>query len=113
MTIYLEEFLKTASTDQKKLLLDLQDMAEREQKLTEKIDNIVRSVDTGIYSNNTSITLCEDIDDIAAISAGPREELKIVRSQMANLLKKAVDELGMGDVGIIQRQYKNYVKNTT
>ncbi len=37
-------------------------------------------------------------------------ELKYVRDKIVILLKKAVSELGMKDVGIIQRQYKNYVK---
>lgn len=111
MTIDLEEFLETASADQKKLLLDLQDLAEKERELSEKINKIFKSVNVGVYSNNAGITLCEDIDDIAAISAGPREELRIIKNQIAYLLKKAVEELEMGDVGIIQRQYKNYVRN--
>ena len=38
-----------------------------------------------------------------------KRELVQVRKKIAELLKKAVNDLNMGDVGIIQRQYKNYV----
>lgn len=110
MTMGIEEFLKIASVDQKKLLFDLHDLAEKERKLDEKISRIYSSINTGIYSNGAGITVCEDEDDVIIISAVPREELEQVRTHIAKLLKKAVGELKMEDVGMIQRQYKNYVK---
>lgn len=110
MVIGIEEFLKVASTEQKQLLSDLADLAEKEQGLSEKINKIYSSIDKGIYSNGEGITLCENADDANVISIGTKLELKDVRDQIARLLKKAVDELKMEDVGIIQRQYKNYVR---
>ena len=109
MAIGVEEFLKTANDEQISLLFELADLAEKEKELAEKINKIYSSVNKGIYSDGKGITLCEDEDDANVISLGSRLELKDVRYEIAGLLKKAVNDLGMGDVGIIQRQYKNYV----
>lgn len=110
MVIGIEEFLKTASAEQEQLLSDLADLSEKEQGLSEKINKVYSSIDKGIYSDGEGITLCEDSDDANVISLETKLELKNVRDEIARLLKKAVDELKMGDVGIIQRQYKNYVQ---
>ena len=110
MVIGIEEFLKTASAEQKKLLFDLADLAEKERELSEKINKIYSSVDKGIYSNGEGITVCENGDDANIISLGSKLELIDVRDNIAMLLKRAVNELKMGDVGMIQRQYKNYVQ---
>lgn len=111
MVIGIEEFLKTASVEQKQLLCDLADLADEERELCEKISKVYSSTNEGIYSNGEGITLCENADDANVICLGPKSELKVVRDKMVILLKKAVDELKMGDIGIIQRQYKNYVRN--
>lgn len=113
MPIGLEEFLKTATQEQKQLLLDLHDLAEKEQKLAEKINKIHSSTNSwpGIYGDGITLTLCEDEDDANIISMEPKRELIKVRNKIAELLKKAVSDLKMGNVGIIQRQYKNYVTN--
>lgn len=110
MAIGIEEFLKTVSAEQKQLLFDLADLAEKERELSEKINKIYSSIDKGIYSDGKVITLCEDSDGANVISLGTKLELKDVRNKIARLLKKAVNELKMGEVGIIQRQYKNYVQ---
>lgn len=111
MVIGIEEFMKTATPEQRRLLFDLSDLAEKEKDLADKINKIYSIVaDTGIYSDGKGITLCEDEDDAHIISLGHKTELKDVRDKIVMLLKKAVSELGMEDVGIIQRQYKNYVK---
>lgn len=110
MTIGIEEFLKTASAEQKKLLYDLADLAKKEQDLSEKINRVYSSVDKEIYSNDEGITLCENGDDANVISLGSKLELIDVRGNIAMLLKRAINELKMGDVGMIQRQYKNYVQ---
>lgn len=111
MPIGIEEFMKTASADQVLLLCKLADLAEKESEICKKINRIYSSADKwpGIYSNGEGITLCEDADDANVISLSQKIELKEVRDEMANLLKIAINELGMGNVGIIQRQYNNYV----
>jgi hypothetical protein len=45
--------------------------------------------------------LCERINK-------DEEELKIIKTQMADYMTEAIS-LGMGNLGIIQRNYKNYV----
>ena len=109
MVIGIEEFMKTATSEQRQLLSNLSDLAEKEKNLAEKINKIYLGVNTGIYSDGKGITLCEDEDDANIISLKHKLELKEVRDDIVRLLKKAVSELDMKDVGIIQRQYKNYV----
>lgn len=109
MAIGIEEFMKIATPEQRQLLFDLYDLAEKEQELSEKVNRVYSSRNTGTYSNGVSITVCEDEDDAAIISVETRKELERVRTQIVELLKRAVNELEIGDVGIIQRQYKNYV----
>lgn len=112
MTIGIEEFLKIATPEQIQVLSDLSDLAEKESELAEKINSIYSTAKKwpGIYSDGNGITLCEDEDDARIISLEHRIELKEVKDKMAILLKKAVKQFNMGDVGIIQRQYPNYVK---
>lgn len=112
MSIGIEEFMKIASEDQRSLLFRIADLAEKESELCKKINRIYSSVNKwpGIYSDGEGITLCEDADDANVISLGQKMELKEIRDKIARLLKRAVNELEMGNVGIIQRQYKNYVK---
>lgn len=111
MAIEIEEFMKTATQEQRQLLFDLSDLAEKEKELADKINKIysVAGKWPGIYSDGEGITLCENEDDANVISIGHKMELKDVRNKIVILLKKAVGELDMKDVGIIQRQYKNYV----
>ena len=106
----IEEFLKTATSEQRQILFDLHDLAEKEHEIAEKINKIYSSTNIGIYSNGAGITLCEDKEDANIISIAPKYELMCVRAQITELLKKAVNGLGMENVGIIQRQYENYVK---
>ncbi len=109
-TIPTEIFIKNATYEQKKLLFQLHDLALKEQEITQKINKIYGSISKGIYSEGSGITLCENDDDANIISNKLRIDLNFVRSQMARLLKKAVDELGMDNIGIIKRQYPNYIK---
>lgn len=112
MVIGIEEFMKTAAPEQRQLLFDLSDLAEKEKDFADKINKIYSITNRwpGIYSDGKGITLCEDEDDANVISLGYKMELKEVRDKIVILLKKAVNELSMKDVGIIQRQYNNYVK---
>ena len=106
----IEDFVKTATQEQEKLLSDLYDAVEEEIEITEKINGIYRSIDKGICPVDGGVVICENEDDATMISLGLKYELKIVRSEIGTLLKKAVNELDMGNVGIIKRQYNNYVK---
>jgi hypothetical protein len=107
-TLSIEEFYSIATDEQKKLLSDLYDLVQKEIELAKKINNIYKSIENGIYSTDEGITLCEDSDDANVISSGFKEELKDVRGNIGKLLNKAVKELSMGNVEMIQRQLVNY-----
>ena len=108
MTVTIEEFMKTASAEQKDLLFKLSETAEEENKHAKEVNRISKSMSSGVYSDGFAVTLCEDEDDARVISAGPRQELRRAREKMKQYLKKAV-ELGMSQLGIIQRNYESYV----
>ena len=109
-TLSIEEFFPIATLEQKELLSEIYDEVQKEVAIAKKINVIYGSIDNGIYSSGEGITVCENGDDADVISLGPKMELKDVRENIGRLLKKAVDELHMEDVGMIQRQYGNYVK---
>ncbi len=109
MTTAIEDFMKAATDEQKDLLSKLSETAKQEKKYADEIDRISSSIKSGTYSpDGFSVTLCEDEDDAIVISMGPRYKLKRVREQMKIYMKEAV-ELGMSHLGIIQKNYENYV----
>lgn len=109
MPISIDEFMQTATPEQKELLLRLCETAEKEHKCAERINKINSFVKSGAYSpDGYSITLCEDEDDAKIISGKDRQELQDMRDQISTYLKKAV-VLHMGHLGIIQRNYTPYV----
>lgn len=109
MLISIEDFIKSATKEQKELLFKLSETAKQEKKLEDEINYIYNSIKSGTYSQNGhSITVCEDKDDASVISMKPREKLKGVKEQMKAYMEKAV-ELGMEDLGLIQRNYEHYV----
>jgi|GEM_PF-1898037 len=108
MACGIEEFVKTATKEQKDVLFKIFKLGEQEQKLANEVNKIRDSVKSGIYSDGYGITVCEDADDVAVISAGPREKLENVRREIKNYMLKAV-KLGMGDLGFIERNYEHYV----
>lgn len=110
VAIPLEKFLETATHEQKKLLNELYELAGTEKQIAGEINNIYGSREDGFYiGDKGAITLCETEEDAMIVSMSSREKLAKVRSEISHLLVSAVNELDMGNVGIIQRQYKNYV----
>lgn len=105
----IEEFFKIATMEQKDLLSDIYNNVQEEVEITKKINDIYKSIDQGLYSSDKGITICESEDDANVISLKLKEDLQTVRTRIGRLLKKAVNELKMENVGIIQRQYGNYV----
>lgn len=109
MATTIEDFMETATNEQKELLFKFSETAEQEQKYAEEINRIYGSMKSGVYSSDDmSVTLCEDEDDARSISFKPRQELQRVREQMKNYMKKAV-KLDMAHLGLIQRNYEHYV----
>jgi hypothetical protein len=112
MTASLEEFMKTATKAQKAVLIELHDLGEQEQRFSDEVNRINNSIKSGLYSpDGHSVTICEDSDDAAVISIEPRKKLENIREDMKECMLKAV-ALGMGDLGIIMRNFEHYVGST-
>ena len=108
MTRSVEDFMKTATNEQKDILFKLGELAEQEQKISNEINKIYSSTKSGVYSSDGfSLSICEDKDDAMVLSAKPRQELKRVKEQIKLYMIKA-KESEMSDVGIIQRNYEHY-----
>ena len=110
MATAIEDFIGTATDEQREVLTNLSRTGKEEKKLTDEVEAVYKSINTGgVYSlDGHSVTICEDNDNAAIISAGPKKELRIVKEKMATYMKKAL-ELDMGHLGIIQRNYETYV----
>ena len=100
-----EEVINNLSQDQQNVLYELGQLADKEQKVCEKIDVQLKA---GVYSQDGfSIGLCEDMDDMIVMDHPLLKERKNVKKQISETLKKAID-LDLSYLGIIQRQCKNY-----
>ena len=108
MPTSIESFMGTATNEQRELLFDMTRWAGYEKKYADEVKKIYDSIKSEVYSSDGAVTLCEDEDDARVISMGPRQKLKKVRDIMKEHMEKAV-ELGMGHLGVIQRNYENYV----
>ncbi len=108
MPTSIEDFMKVATEEQRGLLFKLSGTAEQEKKCADEVNRIYGFIELGVYRDSSTVTLCEDGKDAFVISAAPRQELKRVRGQMKSYMINAI-ELGMGHLGIIQRNYEHYV----
>lgn len=109
MLTAIEDFIDTATEEQKELLFKLTDTVAEETKLVDKINGIYGSKKEGIYSEGGAVTLCENDEDAFLIAFKPKQELEKVREKIKGYMEKAI-ELGMGHLGLIQRNYEFYVK---
>ncbi len=107
-TLSIDKFLKIATSKQKELLLEIYENVEEEKEIVKRIGDIYTSIGNGMYITEKGITICENEDDANVISLKLKTDLKIVRTNIGTLLKRAIEELQMRNVGIIQRQYNNY-----
>jgi hypothetical protein len=109
MATTIEDFMKTATEEQKGLLCNISDAAEQEQKCADEVNRIYSSMRSGLYSpDGYGVTVCEDEDDAMVISAGPRQKLGDAKKHLKEYMIEAV-KLGMGHLGFIQRNYEHYV----
>jgi len=106
--IGIEAFVRTATKEQRELLFEISDLHEKEIKLTNQIKQNYDAIKTGGLFDGVAITPIEDEDDAMVVSIGPRNELKEVKESMKRSMIKAV-EMGMGNVGLIRRNYESYV----
>ena len=115
MTVSIDDFMLKATDEQKQLLFDLVELGEKENAICEKYNKKIKPyakmaqkadpMKDGQYAK----IIAEDAEDFALLATKEeRKELKQVKNKMKELYLKAV-KIGMGDLGIIQRNYENYV----
>lgn len=116
MAALTEALLNSLEPKQKSNLKTLSSLADKQKEVYEKVERLFRR---GAYSEDGfSITPCEDWDDFTVINAfKPSEkqhplyrEVVEVKGQIKQTLEKSL-ELGLGHLGLIQRQCKNYKVN--
>lgn len=105
-----EKLVNSLPKKQQDILFTLADLAEEEKQIVGKI-NSKRPTASGILAVSTpegpGLTVCEDEDDWVIITMKERDEWKKIKERIAINLDKALD-LGLGYLGLIQRQCKNY-----
>ncbi len=118
MTKRIEEFIKTASKEQKSVLFKIHELGEQEQKLVEAYNKKIEPHQKAIRDTNElkdgqyAKIIREDANDLALITTfDEREKLQNIRNEIKKYVMKAV-ELGMEDVGFIERNYEHYVGET-
>jgi len=78
--------------DQKTGLVDsLKQLMRKERELGGKNQSVYDSISTGVHSSGVGLTVVEDEDDAAFVSAGSSAELDKVKSQIRNHLRKAAE----------------------
>lgn len=114
----IKEFLPNATPEQKELYQEICELGSLEQAAYEKYDALQREID-GIHSRaksrwglqtmmvNAELELLAD-PLLPARNAAEQENVQ-AREKMGILFQKAVTELGMAHLGIIQRYYEHYV----
>lgn len=103
-----EEVVKLTD-DQVELLLELGDLAKREWELTNKIDEIRKQAEKVGWDEGKSQTkaIHEDTEFDELLSLRFIKEKEIIRGKIAALMKTIIDS-GLGDLGLIVRQARNY-----
>lgn len=113
MAALTEDVLNNLKPEQKSNLKRLAELAEKEKQAYDKAE---RLFEKGAYSDDgVSLTPCSDWDDFRVINAfAPPEkqhpiyrELMEVKQQIKQTLEESL-RLGLGYLGVIQRQCKNY-----
>ena len=94
-----DELVESMTLEQKHVLIGLLDLRDESEKLTKKIN----------YCRPTGVTLCEDEDDLKAITIAMPERgaLKKVQVRIQLKLSEALD-LGLGSLGLIRNLCADY-----
>ena len=115
MVVSIEDFMEKATKDQKQVLFELAELSKQEnatcEKYNKKIEPYSKMAEGAdpMKDGQYAKIIREDAEDLALLTTKEeRDELKRIRGEMKVLYIKAV-EIGMDDLGIIQRHYENYV----
>ena len=103
------ETIKKLNPDQLELLVELGDLAKKEEELTLQIDTIRRQEEkVGLGRNNRNAkAIHEDDEFVELLSLRFIREREIIREKIGGLLRSLIDA-GLGEMGLIQRQAANY-----
>lgn len=101
------ELVNSLPEEQKKILFLLADLAGEEGELVKKINALKPSHPDGVVAIGGGVAPCEDEDDWMVITMDLREKRTRVREDIKAGLSEALD-VGLGHLGIIQRQCANY-----
>jgi hypothetical protein len=116
MAALTDDVIKRLTQEQKQNLAKLYELGMKEKQVDEKIRKIFeKGFQCEPYRDGLAISVCEDWDDFNVINAfKPPEgqhplyrDMKEVREQIRETLRESL-KLGLGYLGIIQRQCKNY-----
>jgi hypothetical protein len=103
------EVIKSLTPDQLELLIELGDLARKEEELTEQIDMIRRQEEkVGLGRNNRqSKAVHEDNEFVDLLSLRAVRERMIVRDKITALLRSLITA-GLSDLALVRRQAANY-----
>lgn len=115
-TVTVDDFIKTATEKQKAVLFELSDLAEQEKNLVDAYNKKVAphiadaSNASELIDGQGAQSIREDAGFYAHLATLDEQgKLKEVRAKMKSLLVSTVNDYGMANLGIVQRQYQNYV----
>ncbi len=103
------DVIKTLTADQIELLIELGDLARKEEELTEQIDTIRRQEEkVGLQRNNrVNRSIHEDSSFVDLLSVRAVRERSIIREKISGILRSLV-HVGLADLGVVARQASNY-----
>lgn len=116
MPTKVKDFMKTATSEQQRVLFELLELTDKEKELMEAYKRKIEPLEKDARNANELIDgqmaqiIREDAYDLAIIGTiKERGELEKVRERKRNLLMEAVRDYEMGHLGLIQREYERYV----
>jgi hypothetical protein len=119
MPTTIEDFTKTATKEQKNLLLQLLEVHEKQEKLLQIYNKKVEPYEkdaretSELKDGQMAHVIREDAHDMALrVTYQERKELEEIKEQKKELLIKATEKYGMGHLGLIQREYKRYFRKS-
>ena len=103
------DVIMSLSPDQIELLVELGDLAQKEEELTNRIDTIRRQEEkVGLARNNRSPkAIHEDSEFVDLLSLRSVRERAQIREKISGLVRSLI-HAGLGDLAIIERQAANY-----
>jgi hypothetical protein len=103
------DVIKTLTSDQIELLIELGDLGRKEEELTSQIDDIRRQEErVGLARDGrVSRAIHQDASFVDLLSVRAVRERSNIREKITGILRSLID-MGLGNLGIVARQAVNY-----